>query len=281
MRKFLSNIIRSVKEVTLPLWTKALEGSRKSPLSGREDGIIVSLTSFPARIGGLWITLESLFRQTVRPDRIVVALTEEEFPGGMKYLPESLTRFSSLGVEIVFLPYNLRCHNKYLYALEKYPNASVVTVDDDCYYRKDTIERLIHLRDKYPGAVCCNIGAVIDKDHFHEYSFWKKSSSEREPDFRNVALGFAGVLYPAGLPADSFCDKERAKALAPTADDLWLKAVETVNGIKVATGPFFPKPVTIKSSQKVSLRKINKGIENRNNLQWKALDEHFHLKEKI
>ena len=281
MRKFLANIVRSMKEVTLPLWAKTLKGARKSPLSGKEDGIIVSLTSFPARIDGLWITLESLFRQSVRPDRIVVALTHEEFPGGMKDLPESLTRFSSLGVEIVFLPSNLKCHNKYLYALQKYPNASVVTVDDDCYYRKDTIERLIYLRDKYPGAVCCNIGAIIDKDHFHEYAFWKKSSSEREPDYRNVALGFAGVLYPSGLPVDSFCDKDTAKTLAPTADDLWLKAVETVSGIKVATGPFFPKPVNIKSSQKVSLRKINKGIENRNNLQWKALDEHFQLKEKI
>ena len=69
--------------------------------------------------------------------------------------------------------------------------------------------------------------------------------------------------------------------LAPTADDLWLKAVELDRGIPVATGRFFPKPVTIKSSQTVSLRKVNKGKENRNDIQWKALDGHFHLKEKL
>ncbi|MBQ9173069.1 MAG: glycosyltransferase [Bacteroidales bacterium] len=281
MRKFLSNIVRSVKEVTLPLWVKPMKNSAHGKLSGKEDGTVVSLTSFPARIDGLWITVESLFRQTCLPDRIIIALTEEEFPHKLDDVPASLKKYIPLGVEIIFLPYNLRCHNKYLYALQTFPKASVITVDDDCYYRKDTLQRLLSLSAKYPGAVCCNIGAVIDPTHFHEYAFWKKSSSERKPDHRNVALGFAGVLYPAGLPLDSFCDMERAKALAPTADDLWLKAVEITNGIKVACGPFFPKPITVKSSQKVSLRKINKGTENRNDKQWKALDGHFSLKEKI
>lgn len=70
-------------------------------------------------------------------------------------------------------------------------------------------------------------------------------------------------------------------SLAPTADDLWLKAVELDCGIDVACGGFFPKPVTIKSSQKVSLRSVNKGAMNMNDVQWKALDDHFNLKDKI
>ena len=49
------------------------------------------------------------------------------------------------------------------------------------------------------------------------------------------------------------------------------------SGIGVACGGFFPKPLTIKSSQVVSLRSKNKGPENRNDLQWTALDEYFGL----
>ncbi|MBR1926776.1 MAG: glycosyltransferase [Bacteroidales bacterium] len=281
MRKFLANIGRAASEVSLPLWIPFLRASLFPPLSGDSGGVIVSLTTFPARIGKLWVVLQSLFRQTVRPDKIVVVLTEDEFPGGVSSLPSSLDPFLDLGVEVVFRPYNLKCHNKYEYSLRTFPEAVVITVDDDCYYRSDTIERLLTLHDKYPGSVCCDIAAVIDPDHFFDYSCWRKSSSASAPGHLNVALGFAGVLYPPGLPVERFCDKDLAMGMAPTADDLWLKAVEIDCGVKVACGDFFPKPVTIKSSQKISLRKVNKGSAHRNDSQWMALDDHFHLRDKI
>lgn len=281
MRKFASNVVRAVREVTLPVWVLSRKGAAHVPLSGREDGIVVSLTSFPARMDGLWIVIDSLFRQTLKPDKIVLALTEEEFPGGIGDLPASILRFMEYGLEIAFLPYNMRCHNKYTYAFETFREAVVVTVDDDSVYPPDTVERLVALSGKYPGAVCCNIAAVIDPLHFHEYSFWRKSSGEREPSNENVALGFAGVLYPRGLDKGAFLDRDLAMSLSPTADDLWLKAVEMAVGVKVACGGFFPRPVTIKSSQKVSLRKVNKGTTNRNDAQWKALDEYFNLKERL
>ena len=280
MRKFLSNISRSVKEATLPVWTLPMKGASHSPLSGREDGTVVSLTTFPARAGRLWIVLESLFRQTVLPDRIVLVITEEEYPEGAAGLPESVRKYEPLGLEIVTSPLNLRCHNKYFHALQAYPEALVVTVDDDCYYRRDTIARLLGLHREFPDAVCCNIAAKIDPGHFHEYSFWKKSVRRSAPDSRNVALGFAGVLYPPHMPA-SFFDAPLAMSLAPTTDDLWLKAVELTEGIGVACGSFFPKPLTIKSSQKVSLRSLNKGTERGNDRQWEALDAHFKLEEMI
>ncbi len=279
MKKFVSNLRRGLEEITLPVWTSFRKSAQPAPLSGK-DGIVVSLTTFPARIGKLWIVMDSLFRQTVRPDKIVLVLSEEEFPERMNGIPDSLEAYMHAGLEIVFVPWNMRCHNKYLYSLQAFKDSIVVTVDDDCYYRKDTLERLLELHSKYPDAVCCNIVAIIDPLHFHEYSFWKKSERELPPGRLNLALGFAGVLYPSSMPQPIF-NMDLARRLAPTADDLWLKAVELTEGIPVACGTFFPKPVTIKSSQKVSLRSLNKGSLNRNDLQWKALDEYFALEEKI
>jgi hypothetical protein len=278
IRKFTANIGRGVKELCLPMTYSIRKRRKYVPLSGRKDGIVVSLTSFPKRIDTLWVVIDSLFRQTVRPDRILLALTQEEFPGGKDSLPETLTRFVPLGLEIVFLPFNYRCHNKYWAALKSYPNAAVITVDDDSFYGRRTVERLVEMHCKYPQAVCCNIAARIDPDNFHAYKSWKKSVKALEPSQLNVALGFAGVLYPPGFAEESLFDAEAIASLCPQADDLWLKAWEMRKGIKVTCGGFFPYPVTIRGSQKVSLRSTNKGDENRNDRQWAALDERYNLK---
>ena len=86
MKKFLSNIVRSIQEVTLPVRMPLRRNATYAPLSGRRDGLVVSLTTFPARIDNLWMVLDSLFRQRTRPDKIVVALTQEEFPQGASSL---------------------------------------------------------------------------------------------------------------------------------------------------------------------------------------------------
>lgn len=281
--KFFANIVRSVRELTMPLWLHFRQGNVHQSLSGRVDGVTVSLTAIPSRIGRLWAVIESLMRQTRRPDRIVIALTEEEFPGGMAQLPDSLTGYVQLGVEIVFLPYNLKCHNKYFHALQQYPDSCVVTVDDDCWYDRNTISRLVSLHESHPDAVVSNIARVIDPGHFYSYRMWKKPLVATGPAQSLLALGFGAILYPphfaqrcADAGHDLF-DTGLISRLAPTTDDLWLKAVEMASGIDVACGGFCPNPVTVTGSQKISLRSINKGAENRNDVQWKALDSHFNL----
>lgn len=61
---------------------KQLLKNCKNKLQPRKSGeeIIVSLTTFPARISTVWITIETIFRQEVMPDRIVLWLAKEQFP---------------------------------------------------------------------------------------------------------------------------------------------------------------------------------------------------------
>lgn len=242
--RFLSNIARAAKEASMPLWMPLLRKTLDKPLSGCGTGVTVSLTSMPSRIDTLW-------------------------------------------VEILILPYNLRSHNKYYHTFQHCRDACVITVDDDCWYARDTISRLLSLHGRYPDAVVANVARVIGHDSYGEYRSWEKSRSCSPPDHTHVAIGFGGILYPphfadrcdaAGF--DLF-DMDAIRELAPTADDLWLKAAETVSGIGVACGGFFPTPVTVWHSQKISLRSINKGGENRNDIQWKALDARFNLKQII
>ena len=42
----------------------------------RKENIIVSLTSYPKRIGTVWLTIETLLRQSVKPDEIILWLAQ-------------------------------------------------------------------------------------------------------------------------------------------------------------------------------------------------------------
>ena len=48
--------------------------------TNRKEKIIVSLTSFPGRINEVWICIESLMRQTFKPDAIELWLSLKQFP---------------------------------------------------------------------------------------------------------------------------------------------------------------------------------------------------------
>lgn len=282
-----SNIIRGVGKVTMPLWTKMLSKSRRKPLGGKQNGLVLSLTTIPSRIDGLWIVLESIFRQDVMPDRVVLTLSELEFPGGVDSLPESVRDFIRHGLEIVFLPDDVKCHKKYFHTLKSCADSCVITIDDDCWYPRDTIGRLVKIHSMYPDCVVANFVRIIDRENFYDYQSWKRAKTLVSSRADALAIGAGGVMYPAHFAqscqvhgCDIF-DMELFGRLAPFADDLWLKANEVSSGIKVAGGGPFTKPLTIPGSQKVALRKLNKGAENRNDAQWRALDEHFQLRNRI
>lgn len=76
--------------------------------SGREK-IIVSLTSFNKRIGRVWIVIESILRQTCKPDMIILWLSKEEFPS-MECLPKKLLRLQKRGLIINLREGNLMSH---------------------------------------------------------------------------------------------------------------------------------------------------------------------------
>ena len=75
----------------------------------RNETYIVSFTSFPARIEDIWITIETLLRQSFKPDKIILWLAEEQFPD--KKLPESLIKLTERGLSIEYCE-DLRSHKK-------------------------------------------------------------------------------------------------------------------------------------------------------------------------
>lgn len=265
------------------LWAYGKLGLYPKPLCER-NGIVVSLTSFPKRINKVWMVIDSMMHQQMRPEKICLYLTEEEFPHGRESLPKRLLAYEKLGLEICFRKYNLMPHNKYFYALQEYPDKYVVTVDDDMYYHNDLISNLWSTHTKYPDAVSSNSICIIQtdsKDAFMHYDQWDFSVVPQKPSLRNVALGYNGVLYPTALfkEAKDMFDTEKIKTMSLKADDLWLRASEIVYGIKVASGEHYCSGTRILGAQAISLQSFNNAnIEaNGNNIQWKKLCEYFKI----
>lgn len=255
-----------------------------SPLRGRED-LIVSLTTFPKRIGTVWMVVDSMFRQKAQPSKVVLYLVKEEFPGGRQSLPKRLLGYEGRGLEIRFRDINLKPHNKYFYALQEFPDKNIVTIDDDYYYNRTHLSNLLDIQRKHPDCVCANYVDVITYDDagIKSYKEWKCPVDEVPPGALNVAMGFNAVLYPARLFRDAkrMFDADLIKKLSLNADDLWLKAMEALYGIDVATGSYISQGLLLFGTQTVTLMSINCGSTNLNDVQWKKLETYFNIEEKI
>lgn len=137
----------------------------------RTPRIIVSVTSFPARIDRIHYSIKSILAQKMKPDRIVVYLGDKEFEG--IDLPGSLTELFDYGVEVRYRK-DLKPHTKYLYAMQDFPDDIVLTVDDDIYYRPNLIRDLYNAYLKHPQCVICtrahkmtDTNGVLD-----DYNLW-------------------------------------------------------------------------------------------------------------
>lgn len=255
----------------------------EAPVLMNHSGVIVSLTTYPPRIPQLHLMLKSILWQTYPPEKIIVWLSEEEFPGKLDDMPAELRDLAANGVTFRFVSGNFRSHKKYYYVFREYPDANVITVDDDLIYPRDTIARLLALSYQYPHTVCGNIIRKIQTEGnlFSAYKKWTKINvMPVSSSYQNVAIGCGGVYYPPYWYGDSLFDSKLFREYCPSADDLWLKANELKEHIKVTGGGgFYPRPIELPSTQHYSLQKQNNGKVNLNDRQWSSLNELWKLDE--
>lgn len=234
---------------------------------------IVSITTFPKRVGSLWIVLCCVYNQTFRPGKIVLVLTKEEFPEGLKSIPNSITKFLDKGLEIVFTDNNLRPHNKYYYTLNHYRNRIVITLDDDILYWKDTISRLMELHEKYPGYVC---GNIVGKINLTENKFEEIHRYDGVIESNNMALGVYGILYPVEFRSEELFNEQLIRDLCLNADDIWLFFQERLSHVGVVGGKSYNIPLMILNSQNVRLMNDNV-LNNGNRDYFSKMKKYYNL----
>ena len=240
-----------------------------------EDGpVIVSLTTYPGRIDQVWKTISSLLNQTLKPKRVILWLAKEQFPDGQ--LPDSIQRLTRRGLEIRYCE-DLKSHKKYFEAMKQFPEEIIVTADDDILYPENHLEKLWKVHLKFPQEVICQWSHRItfdEKGEFLPYNDWPDNGRE-VPSLATLAVGCSGILYPPRAVVNEAFDQEKLKKYALAADDLWLKCMELLAGIKaVNCNETILVYYNVLSTRKSGLWVSNTGQKN-NDKVWKLLMEQY------
>ena len=224
--------------------------------------VIISLTSYPARIDTVHLAVRSILRQTVQADKILLWLSIEEFPNKYADLPQSLLSIKEEPqFRICWVDENLKSHKKYYYALQNYRDDIVITVDDDMYYEPAMIETLLRSYKAHPTSISArNVHRIYAfKNIITPYCTWSSKLDECE-DIESMdlcAIGVGGILYPPGCSNTDWFRKEQIYTLAENQDDIWLKFQEVRSGIPVVYVKAQDDDNIIKGSQTTSLMVTN------------------------
>lgn len=196
------------------------------------NNLILSCTSFPARIGFVEYSLFSVLDQTIRPEKIILWLSEKEFPGKEADIPDSLKRYRSFNFEIRFVKENLKSHTKLCYALKEFPEYALVTFDDDIYYKPRWLEKLYKAYTEDPGCISAHRIHTVSftNTRIDSYQNWKKQKGLIS--FLNIATGAGGILYPPRSLYKDVCRHELFLSLCPNADDIWFYVMAVLQKTK-------------------------------------------------
>lgn len=250
--------------------------------------VVVSVTSFPPAIPFAIKAVQSILQGSVLPDHLVLYVTLSEFPDGK--LPADLVALAEQSpiFEIRNYDRNIRSYRKLIPALIDFPEAIIVTIDDDILYHRNMLRDLLYWNKRYPNAVIAHRAKKIKLGK--PYRAWKKYRwyhflfNKINLGYLNLQTGVAGVLYPPHSLRADMMDPDLFTAIAPTTDDIWFWAAAVANGTPLLPVPFgHNKPKGLPKPKTISLKTVNfKGQIDKNAAALNAILEHYpEIKEKL
>jgi hypothetical protein len=250
--------------------------------------VVISLTAIPARLNTLHIVVESLLNQTMKPDRLVVWLSEYDREGrkvlDKNNLPSELLGQCKRGLQIEFCE-DLRSYRKLLPVMKLYPDCAIVTADDDTIYPKSWLEVLYEKHLEWPDCVVCYRGVKIGFDGEGEFRLYKdwQEYDKVEPSYFLFPQGGEGTIYPVGTFSEEAFDEKIYLNICLTADDVWFKAMSLFNGKKcIKLEEKHQDFLRLRGSQddEQTLHFVNNTL-GQNDLQINAVFKKYRLNEKL
>lgn len=244
--------------------------SRATAQSADGAPIIVSLTSYPPRFATLALTIKSLLTQTLRPEAVVLWIGEND----MAALPADVLALRDHGLEIRACE-DLRSFTKFIHAIREFPAHRIAICDDDTWYRPRWLEQLAV--DLPADRIACHRIHRIRVDARGEplsYHRWEQQSPATDASPLNFPTGVGGVLFRAEQLDPRVADAVTARALCPSADDIWLYWMGRLGGSLFVRVGDNDRLVTWRDSQHVALWQSNNGM-SANDVQMQAMTARF------
>lgn len=192
-------------------------------IDGRQ--LIVSLTTYDKRLYDVYLTIESIMQQTVKPNKIILWLADDMKEVAM---PITLQRQKQRGLEIRYTK-DIRSYKKLIPTLKEYPDDVIITVDDDVLYNHDFVENLVNAYIKDPQCIHCGWAKHLSLDDNGKLMHWKacpkRPDEEVKASFLNLPIGCAGILYPPHSLDREVFNEDVFLDICKYADDIWFKAM--------------------------------------------------------
>jgi hypothetical protein len=251
-----------------------------APFDEQNENIIVSLTTYSKRIYDVYVVIESLLNQTLKPNKIILWLDEDEF--NEHTIPSLLNRQQTRGLEIGYCK-DLKSYKKLIPTLEKYPKHIIITADDDIIYPFDLIENLFKEYVKDKQCIHYNRGHKMTRDkkgRLRCYQDWIWEYQGIEKSLFHFPTGGAGALYPPHCFHEDILREDLFLKLAPAADDVWFKAMTLLKGFACKKGLFEDRCIYMEINQDIALSRNNVS-NNMNDIQIKQVFDYYNLWEKL
>jgi|GEM_PF-1007639 len=233
--------------------------------------LVVTFTSFPARIGTVHIPVERMLKNSIAPDKIVLYLAKTQFQNELEDVSEELRGLleSEPKFEIRFVEKDRKQFKGLMSAVRDFPDDYIVNIDDDMRYRYDTISALLSRAAKHPGCIIGNYVRLMRLDKRGEIMGYFKGSTNKffsnwfikgkgfQPQFRYYTIQTGGALYPPNSLHKDFIDEAVFEEFNPQSGDIyfWIMAIRA--GTKTVPARIWKRHRYVRGSQKVNLRKIN------------------------
>lgn len=226
----------------------------------REVPLVVSLTSIPERINYVYLVVECLLSQTLKPDYLILWLSKEN---GLddNTLPFKLKRLKKRGLEIRYSE-DLGPYRKLIPTLKEFPDSIIVTADDDMCYPPDWLRELYESYESNPEYIHCHRAHEIIKDgngKLKKYIEWDQlSPGKTGPSKYLFPTTGGGILFPPNSLHSEVLNKDVFMDLCPLSDDIWVKAMSLMKGTLIKkVNPYYEKNLIIRETQDMKLWKNN------------------------
>jgi len=191
--------------------------------------IVVSLTTYGKRLYDVYLAIESIMRQTLKPNKIVLWLGDEVNDTD---IPITLKKQQKRGLEIRYCK-DIMSYTKLIPSLKTFPDSAIITIDDDNLYNFDLIENLITSYKKNPNLIHSariHRMKLIGKNKLEKYEKWDMSYEHFDVSPLNFPTGAGGVLYPPGCFNKEIFNQDVFMNICKYNDDVWFKAMALLNG---------------------------------------------------
>lgn len=282
--KYLKMTVRALRsgciKGRLRLTHFALRQPGTRPLLPGEKEVVVTLTSYGRRaVDLLPYTLHSLLSQRVKPHRVVLWLDSDHFSDTS--LPAAIRRFLPYGLEIRYCR-DIRSYKKLMPALEAFPDALLITADDDFYYSPRFVGTLTEAYAREPRRLHAwrgNRPRFAPDGALLPYRQWdiETSATTSTPIFPTSG---GGVAWTRQLLHPDVTREELYLSLCPTADDVWLYVMTVLQRTPVSViGGEFGTPLDTfyrHRAGRSGLKAVNVG-EGMNDVQITRAMQHYSL----